>query len=98
MKFTKLVLLPIVSLSLLGAISCAQNVNAPQVSNIVYEVTLDIGDKCVVQEINATSGIVATYSNGWTFKQYSGACFELTKDAKKVIYSNSRYGYTITIE
>ena len=97
MKFNKFVLLSVVSLTLLGAVACTNNSETPSVSNVVYEITLDIGGKCVVQRIDETSGVVATYSDGWTFKQYSDACFELTKEARKVVYSNSRYGYTITI-
>ena len=97
MRFKKLVLLPLISLTLLGTISCTNKEATPSVSNVVYEVTLNVADKCIVQRIDDTSGIVATYSNGWTFKQYGNACFELTKESNKVVYSNSRYGYTISI-
>lgn len=96
MKFKTIVLIPLMSMCLFGAVACSNN-DGGSSSNITYQVTLDENDSCRVQRIDANTDTVATYDNGWTFKQFGNVCFELSKDGEKVTYSNSRYGYTLYI-
>lgn len=89
----KLLLLPLLSACLLGVTSCGGSSGG----DVSYQVTLDSNDSCAVQTISAITDVVANYYEGWTFRQYEDAFFKLSKDGSDVIYSNSRYGYTIKI-
>ena len=96
MKMKKMFLLPVVAFALFGTVACSNNSDG-STSNVTYQVTLDSNDSCKVQRIDATSDVVATYSDGWVFKQYGNVCFELSKEGRVITYSNSRYGYQISI-
>ena len=97
MKLKKVLFVPLMALTMFGAVACTGNSNAGSSSNVTYQVTLDANDSCKVQRIDANTDTIATYSDGWVFKQYGNVCFELSKDGKVVTYSNSRYGYQISI-
>ena len=102
MKIKRLVAFSFLISSMFGIAGCNNNANSQQISepiSVVYEVTLGALDICEVHYINGNSisSSIGRYEFGWTFKQYGDVYFELSKDSKKNVFSNSCYGYFIGI-